>query len=496
MQGGSIWDWVDQGILQTNEDGCTYYAYGGDFGPKGSPSDSNFCINGLVSPDRTPHPGLAEVKKVYQYVHFLPEDLANGKVILKNMHDFISLENLDIYWKIMAEGQILASGIIERPDVLPGQEKEFTLDFPDIEPVPGTEYFLNFSARTRKASALIPEDFELASEQFLLPFKKEIKPIKPNGNIEMIWSKDRKKFRITGLDLDIAFDTVTGQIMYFNFKGENYFKKSFRPNFWRAPIDNDFGNRMQIKSAVWKQAGKERTLKRFKVYQPGMNEIRVEVSYELGGVGAIEKVNYTVFGSGDMIVSGTLDTENSDLPEMPRFGFNFRLPEEYSNVKWYGRGPFENYWDRNTASFVGLYENTVDSMYFPYIRPQENGTRTDVRWMSLTNEDGKGLLIVGMPLLSISALPYSMDDLDYTETHHKHSCDLQKEDYIDMNVDLHQRGVGGNDSWGALPLDQYRMMPGKYSFTFRIRPIDHNTDPFQSSKMIFDLSKQNINKKK
>lgn len=485
LQGGSIWDWVDQGIQQKDDKGRIYYAYGGDFGPPGMPSDSNFCINGLVLPDRTPHPALYELKKVYQYIGIKPVDGSFGKISVKNKYDFISTNNLDIQWKLTGDDQVIASGIIEQPDIAPKGEKTFELGLPVVEPLPGVEYFLNFSVTTRESSGLVPKGHEVAGEQIPLPWKAEVKPVKDKASLETVWSKDRKMLTVSGVDLLVMFDTLTGTMTSLEFNRKQFLTRGPEPNFWRAPIDNDFGNQMQKRCAVWKEASILRVVKFFKVAKPAKGEVHITVDFLLGNSRIPYRVTYVIYGTGDIIISAEIDPGAAELPELPRFGMNFRIPAEFSQVKWYGRGPFENYWDRHTAAFVGVYESKVNDLGFPYLRPQENGTRTDIRWMSLTNEDGIGLMIAGLPLISASALPFTTSQLDYTENGFRHTIDLVPNDFIDLNIDYRQTGVGGNDSWGARPLPVYTLFSGKYTYSFRIRPINQNNDPMKISKVVF-----------
>jgi len=485
LQGGSIWDWVDQGIQQKDDKGRIYYAYGGDFGPPGTPSDSNFCINGLVLPDRTPHPALYEVKKVYQYIGIKPVDGSFGKISVKNKYDFISTNNLDIQWKLTGDDQVIASGVIEQPDIAPKGEKIFELGIPEVDPLPGVEYFLNFSVLTREPSGLIPKGHEVAGEQILLPWHADAKPFKDKAFLEIIWSKDRKMLTVSGVGFMIKFDTLTGTMTSLEFNGKQFLTRGPEPNFWRALVDNDFGNRMQKRCAVWKEASNVRVINSFKVAKPAKGEVHVIVDFLLGNSRIPYRATYVIYGSGDIIISAEIDPSDAELPELPRFGMNLRIPAEFSQVKWYGRGPFENYWDRHTAAFVGVYESKVNDLGFPYLRPQENGTRTDIRWMSLTNEDGIGLLISGLPLISASALPFTISQLDYTENEFRHTVDLVPNDFIDLNIDYRQTGVGGNDSWGARPLPAYTLFSGKYTYSFRIRPINQNNDPMKISKVVF-----------
>jgi beta-galactosidase len=481
LQGGSIWDWVDQGFLQKNPNGEPYFAYGGDFGPPGTPSDSNFCCNGLVLPDRTPHPALHEVKKVYQYVQFKPVDLSNGNISIKNLYDFITLDHLDMAWELLEDGISAGKGSIDARDIPPGQEKVVHIDLPERRA--GKEYFLNLAAFAREKSGILPQGTVLATEQVPLPATVAANtPVSQKASLEPVWSQDRKTVTVAGVGFYVTFDTLSGTILSMKVNDEEYLVKGFTPNFWRGPTDNDHGNRAQKRLLIWKEAGTDQVVKRFEVIKPSRGEVVVKVKYELTKVKIPYELTYRVFGSGDILITGEVDPGAAELPELPRFGMNFRVPDHFDQVTWYGRGPFENYEDRKTAAFVGLYQLPVDQMFFPYVRPQESGTRTDIRWMSLADEDGNGLLITGMPLFSASALPFTTSQLDYADSRFRHPADLEENDFIDVNVDLKQMGVGGDDSWGAKPMKQYLLPSGKYSFTFTVRAIRHGDDPMVLSK--------------
>jgi beta-galactosidase len=482
LQGGSIWDWVDQGILQHDENGEPYFAYGGDFGPPGTPSDSNFCINGLVLPDRTPHPALHEVKKVYQYVDILPVEPEKGEFTLVNKYDFLDLSHVDIQWALMSNGEPYIRGVIESPELGPGQQKTLTLTPPTMKPQPGTEYFYTFRVITNRAYTLIPEGSEIASAQVQLPFREYLEPLPHKATLETTWSKDKKYLDVTGVSSAIKFNTSEGTIVSWIYEGRELIAQGPYPNYWRAPVDNDFGNRMQDRLSVWKEASHRRMVMQFKTWQPDPRIIHCLVTYTMMGTKTRHAVEYILLGTGDIIVKSSMDPGEAELPELPRFGMNLRIPEEYSHVKWFGKGPFENYWDRSTAAMVGEYEAAVEELYFPYVRPQENGTRTDVRWAAFTNEEGVGVMFTGDPYFSFSALPYTMDELDYTVSGNKHTADLQKNDFIDVNIDYRQMGVGGNDSWGARPLQKYTLYSQPYEYSFKMSPLTRIITPERKSK--------------
>ena len=451
LQGASVWDWVDQGLLKKNKKGQEYFAYGGDFGPPGVPSDSNFCINGLVGPDRTPHPGLIELKKVYQYVQIDPVSASGGSIIVRNMYDFKTLDHVDINWEFVGDNKVFVKGTLDSKGIKPQEEKRFNIQLPMMPYKAGVEYFLNFSVVTNTEEGLIPAGHEIASEQIILAPPMEVKTIEPKGTLEIVWSKNRQKVRVTGVDMALEFDTLKGALVSWQSNGKQLLRGAVYPNFWRAPIDNDYGFDMPMRNRVWKKASKSREVRSFEATRKSPHEIQVSVVYYLESIKHEMRVNYNILGNGEVRISSYLNTGAAELTELPRFGFNMNINDKYHNVTWFGRGPHENYSDRNKSAFVGLYEKSVDEMYFPYVRPQENGTRTDIRWMALSDDDGEGIMILGDPLFSGSASYYTIDDLDYDVSQKRHTVDLVKNDFIDLNIDLAQMGVGGNTSWGARP---------------------------------------------
>jgi len=476
LQGGSIWDWVDQGLAKYTDDGRKYWAYGGDWGPEDVPSDNNFCINGLVSPDRSIHPGLIEVKKVYQYIGFGPFNKETNTLRITNKYDFTDLENFDIKYELTENGIVLADGTIRAPELKPGESAELALKLPETEPRPGAEYFLNLYALTRDSVPLVPAGYELAREQIALdryaePVAAEkgtYPPLRTGGNEQVLLiSSDR---------FAVGFDRISGKMAGYTYRGNIIFRKGPEPNFWRPPTDNDFGNNMPREMGIWKEAGKKARLESFEYTELDEGHIRVEVLYVLDAVGSVWKTRYDVYSSGEIAVTNHFLPGRNDLPEMPRLGMTMELPEGFEDLEYFGRGPHENYWDRKTSAFVGRYRSTVSDQYFPYISPQENGNRTDVRWIALFRESGDGVLFIGEPVMSLSALHYTIEDLTQETRGSIHTVDLEKKPFTTLNIDLQQRGVGGNNSWGAKPLEKYRLMPKEYSFSFRIRPFAKGED--------------------
>ena len=450
LQGGSIWDWVDQGLRKRTADGREFWAYGGDFGEERS--DKNFCCNGLVLPDRAVTPKLLEVKKVYQNIKFRPVNLNVAEIEIVNQHDFKNLNAFNIQWEIVGDTKRISSGLISKPDIAPHQSKRITIDISAVKPKPGVEYFLNFSARTREPLPLIPADYEVAYEQFKLPLAAEMPQQDISGLPDLEVAGSETSFTISGKQFRIVFDKKDGTMTSFKFKGTELIEAGPQPNFWRAPTDNDFGNKMEKRCAVWRTASNQRRLEIIDVQQVKSNQVRIEVQFGLPDATSKHRTVYQIFGSGDVIVENYFTPKVANLPELPRLGMTMQIPLAFDQVRWYGRGPHENYSDRKTSALVGVYNSTVRELFEPYISPQENGYRTDVRWVAFLNNRGDGLMAIGMPLICFSALHYTNEDLTQTSRGTMHPTDLKERDFVFLNLDYKQMGVGGDNSWGARPI--------------------------------------------
>ena len=489
LQGGFIWDWVDQGILRTNGKGEAFWAYGGDFGPQEVPTSKNFCCNGLVLPDRKPHPHVWEVKKVYQQIHASPVDLEAGKLRIENRFDFTDLREYAGAWKLEAEGRTVGGDNLPEIELAPHQSLDIEVPYPKFAPEPGIEYFLTVSWKTRKATPLVPAGHEAAWDQFLLPVQApESKTVDPGGLPPLIMKENGDSFFFEGKNFSLMFEKAAGTIASLKYEGADVLGSGPVPDFWRAPTDNDYGNEMPVRCAVWREAGRARKITATTGERLGPNHARVDVTGTLPAGNSGFTASYTIYGSGDIIVSQTFTPGADGLPELPRFGMQMVLPAGFDTMTWYGRGPHENYWDRNTSAAVGVYSGNVMDQYHPYIRPQENGYKTDVRWVALTNGEGKGLLAVGMPLISMAASRFLPDDYEYgPEKDQRHPTDMKPRDMVVFNVDLRQMGVGGDTSWGAKPHDEYMLFPKSYSYSYRLRPFSRKDGtPEVLSKEIFE----------
>ncbi|MGB8959301.1 MAG: glycoside hydrolase family 2 TIM barrel-domain containing protein [Candidatus Aminicenantales bacterium] len=477
LQGAFIWDWVDQGFAAKNAKGEPFWAFGGDYGPADVPSDQNFCCNGLVGPDRTPHPALFEVKKVYQFVKFAASDFPAGPVEIKNRYAFLSLDRFDLAWELSASGKTTARGTVRCPAVAPGASTIVRLPVPRHAAESSQEYFLTLSLRTRKAWPGIPKGYAIASEQIPLPYFYASSVSLPSALPTPVVEDGPRFRRVVGRDFSVRFDRLTGEMDSYVLDGHELIASGIEPNYWRAPTDNDFGNQMPRRLAVWREASLYRDLKSLGVRVSGAEEVTVTVAYGLAGGLATQKLEYAIQSDGQIVVRSTLELKaGAKLPELPRIGLKMALPAGFDRVQWFGRGPFENYWDRKTAAFVGLYEMTPAEP-IPYVSPQEFGSRTDTRWLAVRDAEGRGLLVSGDPVLEFSAHPYWPEDLTLPSRGAKHPPDVPRRDFVCLTLDHAQMGVGGDDSWGARIHPQYTLPAKNYSFELTFLPLRPGDDP-------------------
>ena len=523
LQGGFIWDWVDQGILEKDKNGREYYTYGGDYGVN-APSDGNFLCNGIVNPDRTPHPAMAEVKYAHQNIGFEAIDLANGLFRVTNRFYFTNLKKYMVHYSVTANNKVVRSGKVSL-DIEPQASKEFTVPVGNLKPQAGTEYFVNFNVTTVEKEPLIPIGHEIACDQFRLPIENPKKTFKTSGP-KLTVSTNGDNLSASSSKVNFVFNRKTGIVTSYKVDGTEYFSEGFgiQPNFWRAPTDNDYGNGMPKRLQVWKESSKNFNVTDATVTMDG-NNAEVNVNYLLPA-GNLYIVNYTIYPSGAVNVaarftSTDMDAAQTEVSEatrtatftpgrdaarkeasklnVPRIGVRFRLPASMNQVEYFGRGPAENYLDRNAGSMVGLYKSTAEELYFPYVRPQENGHHTDTRWVSLSTGK-KGLLIQADNTIGFNALRNSIEDFDDEEAtglprqwsnftpeqvanhdeaaaknvlrRQHHINDITPRDFVEVCVDLKQQGVAGYDSWGSRPEPAYTLPANReYNWGFTLIPL-------------------------
>ncbi|NQT02112.1 MAG: DUF4981 domain-containing protein [Planctomycetes bacterium] len=466
--GGFIWDWADQGLRKKSPDGQEFWAYGGDFGDK--PNDGNFCCNGLVQPNRKPNPSLYEVKKVYQRLHVLPVDILAGKFHIYNEYDFLNLDFTDIRCELSADGRVIQKGTLPKLSLAPGAKRELQLNFKEPDLQPDTEYWIKIFFTLADDTLWARRGHILAWDQFKVPFDVPPAPVvDPNTMPSLTLKETAQNITITGDDFELMFGTESGSLESYVFNEKQLIASAMVPNFWRVPIDNDEGNNMPERLGSWRNAGPDRTVNTVNAEQlkPQVVRITTEAAIPVG-TNSTCKTIYTVYGSGDIIVDSNFAPHGDNLPDLPRFGMQMAVPARFNKLTWFGRGPHENYWDRKTGAALGLYTGNVNELIHRYVRPQENGNRSDVRWMALTDANSVGLVAVGMPTIDISAWPFTMQDLEDA----KHIHEPPQGDTITVNLDYKQMGVGGDDSWGAQTHPEYTLPAKPYHYRLRLMPYD------------------------
>lgn len=467
LQGGFIWEWVDQGLLKTAPDGQKFWGFGGDFSPQGTPSDGLFCIKGLVFPDRKPKPSLFEVKKVYQNVKIKSADPGKGLFWIKNAFFFTDLSDYNISWSIKGNGVLISKGIIDLPHGLkPGDSTRITIPVNMLTIEPGTEYFVKFDVTLKQSKGLLKAGHSIAEEQIELPFFKPA--IEPAYTGSMKLTQSGRKCVIEGKDFAYTFNKESGVLQSMLFKGHNLLREGLYPDFWRVPTSNDNGSGVPKRLAIWKDIQAGRKLTSFEVTQLDNNKIEINTHSTLKSGDSKIDILYSIAANGVIHVHMSFKKGDAQAPELLRFGMKMTLPGEFQNMTWYGRGPFESYWDRKTSAFVDLYSGKVKDQYTPYVSPQENGNKTDVRWSRWLNNMGLGLLIKGDSLINVSAHHYTQGDLEKAT----HTNEVPIKDIVEIHIDLQQMGVGGDTSWGAYTHDEYRLLEREYSYGFILKPVD------------------------
>ena len=477
-QGGFIWDFVDQSLRWKNKEGVSFYAYGGDWNPYDA-SDNNFMDNGLINPDRQPNPHMYEVGYFYQSIWVTPVDLPNGAINVYNENFFRNLDDYYLEWELQADGEIVRKGMVGKLNVAPQQTATVQLGYTMDDICQDKELLLNIMFKLKKAESLLPAGHVVAKKQLtILPYKTPDLAISnmPNSNIKVcaptVIENDVNYLIVEGEHFRLDFDKHDGYLCKYEINGRQLLNEGSKltPNFWRAPTDNDLGAGLQKKYAAWKNTG---------IY---LNELEQKVEndlvivnseYTMEAVKAKLYLTYTINNCGAVKITQKMTVDQSaTVSDLFRFGMQVQICEELEQVSYYGRGPIENYSDRNNSTWLGKYRQTVSDQFYSYIRPQENGTRTDIRWWKLMDKGGNGLKLIADAPCSVSALHYSIEVLDDGERkEQRHSEFLPCVDYINLCIDKVQMGVGGVNSWGALPFKDYRLPYQDYEFSFLLQPV-------------------------
>lgn len=471
LQGGFVWEWFDHGIESFTESGEKYYRYGGDFGD--DPSNKDFCIDGLIMPDRTPSPGLYEYKKVIEPITTTAVDIQKGIINLLSRYDFANLDRFNLVYKVMEDDVILQTGFMAVPSIEARANKDITLpyDLSAIKVKPGAHYYVNISYQLREDTSYASSGHELATAQFELPLYKEGIVVRPEGILNV--EKEHTTLHVKGANFSLDFNLVNGNLMNIVRDGMQVLSKGPRLTLWRAPISNDMEIIDKLKKVYFLHLEHE-VVMNIDYHMEG-NILKVEVDTINSTTNSAwhfkTKYVYTVCPSGDILidVEGTPSGRVDLAPDMlPRIGVSMHLDKSMEHVRYFGMGPGENYEDSKEAAQMGLYANTVDGLFTNYVIPQENGNHMGCKWVSMTNDRGMGLLASTEGDFNFSASWYEDKDLDDA----KHTCDLVKRDYIVFNVDYKQNALGTN-SCGQWQLDKYRAKFEDFKLSFRLTPFNN-----------------------
>ncbi|MBN1350570.1 DUF4981 domain-containing protein [candidate division KSB1 bacterium] len=472
LQGGSIWDWVDQGIRKFSADGKEFWAYGGDYGDE--PNDYNFCINGLIFPDRKIPPKMWEVKKVYQNIGFEGADLSSGEIIIHNKFFFTNLNQFNVDWSLLEDGAVIQSGNLPPIDLPARQSKRIKIPFKKPVLTAGAEYWLNVSFSLQENTSWAESGHEIACQQFKIDYKVPPAPVAIQANASPLKVEQSEALlTIDGGDFSVAFSKQTGSISKLVYGENTIIQQAVEGisgpvlNAFRAPTDND----KQVMQK-WYDASLnhlKRDVKAFECDQSDARQVRVSVRTACMGTsesGFEHLATYTVYADGSIHVNNRIDPVGK-LPVIPKIGIRMALESKLEYIQWYGRGPHENYPDRKTGAAMGVYRSTVTDQYVPYVMPQETGNKEDVRWLALTDDTGSGLLIVADAPLSATALHFTADDLDRAQ----HIHGLTPREQVILCLDAAQRGLG-NGSCGPDVIEKYELHPKSVAFGFSLRPLD------------------------
>ena len=481
-----------------DENGVHYFTYGGDYG-KNRPSDANFLCNGIVNPDRDPHPAMAEVKYAYSDIAFEAVDAAKGIFKVKNRFYFTSLEGYTINWKLLEDGKVVSSGK-RVMNIAPQSEAEITVPLKATKP--GKEYLISFSATTNNATALVPAGHEAAHDQFAVTATAAAPAVKAAGPALAVDNQGNQVV-VKSSRVSFVFDKAKGMVTSYKVAGKEYFYEGFglQPNFWRGPTDNDYGNQMPYRLQVWKEASANFKVAEASASMQDKNAV-VEVKYALPTKN-IMTVKYTIMPSGAITVDGdfaAVTQGDAAKANVPRIGLRFRVPASLNHVQYYGRGPEENYADRNNGTLLGIYSALADDMKYDYVRPQECGHHTDTRWLAVGGAKSGGLKVMSSTPFEFNALRNSVEDYDCENNTNRprqwsnfspeeiashndaaqkqlmrrqtHINDIAPRPFVEVCIDAKHAGVGGYDSWGARPEQKYLIPAGQqHTFSLTIMPM-------------------------
>lgn len=481
LQGGFIWDWVDQSLEYVNEQGTKYLAYGHDYHPD-LPTDGNFLNNGLVDPYREAHPHLYEVKKVYAPVKMRNFDWRTGKVSIENHYFFKDLQDLNFAWELLEDGRLIEQGNLSNLTIAPQQNQTIIIPFSPKKLKADKEYFIKISAKTNRDIPLLGIDHEIAWAQFERPI--QVSAPAPISAATLEFSETAENFLIKTLSTNFRFSKKALDFTLENEK-ESAGPYRLRPNFWRPPTDNDLGNGMHQWAAVWRTASYQQTLQQVSLEKQNAQEVVLKYVYAFPPLKATYTTTLTIYASGKLLVQNQFSPQDTSLPNLPRLGMQLSTPIAFQHLAWYGRGPHETYWDRKSSGAIGIWKGSIADQIHRYSRPQETANKTDVRWMSIHQTNGTGLLAqAAQQPLSMSVWPFPMEDLDFVAgakgaesasglvpITSKHGAELVFKNHTVWNIDFKQMGLGGDTSWGRMVHPEYTLPVREYAYGFWLFPV-------------------------
>ncbi|ULQ50852.1 glycoside hydrolase family 2 TIM barrel-domain containing protein [Flavihumibacter fluvii] len=470
LQGGFIWDFSDQTFLKKDKNGRDIWAYGSDMGSVGATSDTSFCADGLFQADRQPHPQAFEMKQVYAPVAFEAAGLSADQVRIFNRYDFTNLDQLNFTWRLRSDGKDLALETLPIISLAPHESIVVSLGIPSFPQEPGKKYFLYLEARTRFESPLLPANSQVAIEQLALPGYPAIHNITMHSGPALAIEQQEKSVRIVNSTTSIAFNKQTGWLSSWVVSGKEILAGPLIPDFWRPVTDNDIGNGLQVRCAVWKDPAGTAELDSLRVSEAAGHAIVVVTEHRLPKVAAVYRAEYTIWPDGVIAVRVNFLAGKVNQPELPRFGMKVLVKPEYDQVTWLGRGPFDNYADRKAASFIDIYSLNAADFFHPYPRAQESGYRTDLSWARLQDSTGKGFALKGDQEFCIGVLHFDRNKLEFDRTRNIHGGSIEPDDFIWLNIDLSQMGLGGDNSWGTRTHSEYTLPYQDYQYGFTLEP--------------------------
>ncbi|MCC5928386.1 MAG: DUF4981 domain-containing protein [Cyclobacteriaceae bacterium] len=470
MLGAFIWDWIDQGLVKKDENGKKYWAYGGDFGDE--INDGNFCINGIIHPDQTLKPAAYQAKKIQQPLSTNPVHLLKGEFTIKNWYNFSDLSHLYLEWHLTENGITIQKGTDSIPVTPADSQNRLQLSYklPDLKA--GGKYHIMLEYKLKENQSWAGKNYLVAWDQFEIPFNATSTPWANIEDMPGLSLEDRdNQYLVKGKDFAFGINKANGMLNSIQSEGHEIMHGPLTPNFWRPPTDNDIGSKMPEREGIWKNATRQMSLDQLQVAEIKGNKISFWARYNLPDIRSSLQILYEVYGNGELKVTYSF-TPGAGLPDVPRIGLQMQIKEQFDDFEWFGRGPHESYLDRKESAYFGLHKASVKKDYFHYIRPQESNNKTDVYYAGLFNASGKGIALSSEAGLSMSAWPYGMDDIENAS----HTYKLSNRQFITLNIDKLQMGVGGDNSWSidARPHKPFRIKTETQQYQFRLKVTDRD----------------------